>query len=192
MPARRPLWERAAAEFAGWRGGDPGALERLVRLLTPMLWQLVRAYGLSRESAEDVVQTTWLALVRNADGVREPHAVLGWLAMTARREAWRVAKLSSREDAVEVETLDRAAPPGTGPEAHVVASHTARRLWSHVSALSERCRRLLRVIAFEDRPDYATLSGELGMAVGSIGPTRGRCLEKLRGLLADDPNWSAP
>jgi RNA polymerase sigma factor (sigma-70 family) len=188
---RTPLWESAAGEFAGWRGGDPGALERLVRLLTPMLWQLVRAYGLSREAAEDVVQTTWLALVRRGGSVREPDAVLGWLAMTARREAWRVAKLSGRVDTVDVQTLDRAAPAGIGPEAHVLADHTSRRLWHHVAALSERCRRLLRVIAFEDRPDYATLSGELGMAVGSIGPTRGRCLDKLRGLLADDPEWSA-
>jgi RNA polymerase sigma factor (sigma-70 family) len=192
-PQRRgvPLWESAAGEFTAWRGGDAAALDRLVRLLTPTLWQLARAYGLSREAAEDVVQSTWLALVRGAETVREPNAVMGWLGVAARREAWRVSRAAGREDTVEPDTLERTAPDGTGPEASVLADHSARRLWEHVAALSERCRRLLRVIAFEDRPDYASLSAELGMAVGSIGPTRGRCLDKLRALLADDPQWIA-
>jgi RNA polymerase sigma factor (sigma-70 family) len=190
LDTRTPVWEAAAAEFAGWRAGDPGALDRLVRLGTPVLWHVVRAYGLNRESAEDVVQTTWLALVRGGGSVREPQAVLGWLTMTARREAWRVAQVAGREDIAPAETLDRAAPPATGPEAHILADAVTRLLWHHVAELSDRCRRLLRVIAFEERPDYATLSVELGMAIGSIGPTRGRCLDKLRSLLAADPEWS--
>src|SRR3954447_7779287 len=107
LDRRTPLWECAGGEFAAWRAGDPGALDRLVRLGTPVLWQVVRAYGLSRESAEDVVQTTWLALVRAGGSVREPQAVLGWLTMTARREAWRMARLGGREDAVPIEALDR-------------------------------------------------------------------------------------
>jgi RNA polymerase sigma factor (sigma-70 family) len=183
-------WEVAAREFAAWRAGDPGALDRLVRLLTPVLWHLVRAYGLDREAAEDVVQTTWLALVRNVDSVRDPQAVLRWTTTTARREAWRTARAGRREDVAEPQTLDAALPPVGGPDTTVLAERTARTLWRHIAELSERCRRLLRVIAFEDRPDYASLSTELGIAVGSIGPTRGRCLDKLRGLLAADPEWS--
>jgi RNA polymerase sigma factor (sigma-70 family) len=183
-------WEVAAREFAAWRAGEPAALDRLVRLLTPMLWHLVRAYGLDRESAEDVVQTTWLALVRNVDSVRDPQAVLRWTTTTARREAWRTANAGRRVDVAEPQTLDAALPPVGGPDTTVLAERTARTLWRHIAELSERCRRLLRVIAFEDRPDYASLSTELGIAVGSIGPTRGRCLDKLRGLLAADPEWS--
>ena len=64
-----------------------------------------------------------------------------------------------------------------------------RRLWEHVQGLPERCRELMRVIAFADRPDYALIAESLGMPVGSIGPTRGRCLAKLRQLLASDPQW---
>ena len=64
-----------------------------------------------------------------------------------------------------------------------------RRLWEHVKALPERCRQLLSVIAFADRPDYARLAEALGMPVGSIGPTRGRCLAKLRDVLTGDPRW---
>ena len=63
------------------------------------------------------------------------------------------------------------------------------RLWQHIAQLSERCRALLRVIAFADRPDYAAVAEALGMPVGSIGPTRGRCLAKLRQQLANDPAW---
>lgn len=61
------------------------------------------------------------------------------------------------------------------------------RLWSAVRRLAERCQRLLRVIAFEDRPDYARIAADLGMPVGSIGPTRNRCLAKLRALLDAPP-----
>jgi DNA-directed RNA polymerase specialized sigma24 family protein len=68
-----------------------------------------------------------------------------------------------------------------------MASETARRLWRYVAMLSERCRRLLRVIAFDERPDYGRLALELNMPVGSIGPTRGRCLKKLRDLMEERP-----
>ena len=71
----------------------------------------------------------------------------------------------------------------------VIRSDTDHRLWQHIEALPERCRTLLRVIAFADRPDYAELAKALGMPQGSIGPTRGRCLAKLRVALANDPTW---
>jgi len=183
-------WELAAREFAAWRAGDRDALDRLVRLLTPVLWHLVRAYGLDRQSAEDVVQTTWLALVRNVDSVRDPQALLRWMTTTARREAWRTARAGRQVNVAESQTLEAALPAVGGPDTTVLAERTAHILWRHIGELPERCRRLLRVIAFEDRPDYASLSTELGIAVGSIGPTRGRCLDKLRGLLAADPEWS--
>jgi RNA polymerase sigma factor (sigma-70 family) len=185
-----PPWKIAAREFAGWREGDPGALDRLVRLLTPTLWQIARACGLTREAAEDVVQTTWLALVRNSDSVREPQAVMRWTTVTTRREAWKVAHTSGRENAVDSEVLDAVAPATAGPETPVFAERAAHALWRQVARLSERCQRLLRVIAFEDKPNYASLATQLGVAVGSVGPTRGRCLDRLRALLADDPEWS--
>jgi DNA-directed RNA polymerase specialized sigma24 family protein len=75
------------------------------------------------------------------------------------------------------------------PDEVVVRNSRQRRLWSHVQGLPERCRQLIGVIAFADRPDYAHIAGALGMPVGSIGPTRGRCLAKLRDLLARDPQW---
>jgi RNA polymerase sigma factor (sigma-70 family) len=182
--------EVAAREFVAWRAGEAAALDRLVRLVTPLVWHIVRAYRLDREVAEDVVQSTWLALVRHAGSIRDPQAVVRWVTTTARREAWRVSQRRQREDAVEPALLDAAGPATDAPDAAVLAGGDARTLWSHVSRLSERCRRLLRVIAFADRPDYASLSVQLGMPLGGLGPTRRRCLDKLRSSLDADPRWS--
>jgi DNA-directed RNA polymerase specialized sigma24 family protein len=78
-------WQLAAALFLRWRDGDARAMDELVRLMTPLLWHVVRAYGLDRALAEDVVQTTWLTLVRRHESIAEPHAVTGWLTMVDRR-----------------------------------------------------------------------------------------------------------
>ena len=176
----RSVWETAASLFARWRDGDPGALDDLVRLLSPMLWQVARASGLDRATAEDVVQTTWLALVRSGESIAEPRAVAGWLCTTARREAWRVSKQATRQQPVEDEAIIRKLPDEPAPEEQVVLDDDNARLWDALGRLSERCQRLLRIVAAEARPDYSVIAGQLGMPVGSIGPTRGRCLEKLR------------
>ena len=185
--AERRVWTDAAADFAAYRAGDRDGLDRLVHRLTPVLWHVVRAYGLDAATAEDVVQSTWLALMRNADRVSDPQAVGRWLTVTARREAWRVAKQAARIDShpdLADEQLDVRPDTGEEPEAAVVRKARDRALWQAVAALPERCQRLLRVLAFVDRPSYTELSAELGMPVGGIGPTRGRCLEKLRAMLS--------
>ena len=185
--AERRLWTDAAADFAAYRAGDRDGLDRLVHRLTPVLWHVVRAYGLDSATAEDVVQSTWLALMRNADRVSDPQAVGRWLTVTARREAWRVAKQASRVDTIPdlaEEQLDVRPDTAEEPEAAAVRQARDQALWQAVAALPERCQRLLRVLAFVDRPSYTELSAELGMPVGGIGPTRGRCLDKLRALLA--------
>ena len=180
-PTESPsVWETAAGLFSRWRDGEPGALDDLVRLLSPMLWQVSRASGLDRTAAEDVVQTTWLALVRSGDSIAEPRAVAGWLCTTARREAWRVSKQATRQQPVEDETINRKLPDEPAPEEQVVLDDDNARLWGCLTRLSERCQRLLRIVAAEARPDYSVIASQLGMPVGSIGPTRGRCLDKLR------------
>ncbi len=180
---------RAAALFRNFRAGEESAMGELVSLLTPILWHTVRAQRLDRESAEDVVQSTWLALVRNVDSIADPQAVLAWLIVTARRESWRVAKRTDRVEPKDFEDDDVVTPTRELPEERVLQSDSATRLWQHVAHLPERCQALLRVIAFADRPDYAAVAEALGMPIGSIGPTRGRCLAKLRNLLDTDLAW---
>jgi len=180
------VWERAAAAFERWTGGDAVALDELVRVMTPVLWHVVRAHRLSTELAEDVVQTTWLSLVRSRASIHEPTAVGGWLTTTARREAWKVAKASGRSLPVEDDELARRLPEEDSAEAAVVRRDGEDRLWGAVDRLSERCQQLLRIVAFEHRPDYTKIAEDLGMPVGSIGPTRGRCLQKLRALIESE------
>jgi RNA polymerase sigma factor (sigma-70 family) len=174
------LWTDAAAAFGRWLDGDAAGLNDLVALMTPVLWHVVRAYRLSPESAEDVIQSTWLALVRRRDAIEDAVAVGGWLTTTARREAWRVGQKSGRDIPVEDDEFDFRMPSQRSAETEAVAHDEQDRLWAAVETLNERCRRLLRIVAFEHRPDYSQVAVALDMPVGSIGPTRSRCLAKLR------------
>jgi RNA polymerase sigma factor (sigma-70 family) len=183
-PDSSTTWHEAAELFRRFRDGETAALDDLVRLFTPVLWQVVRAYRLEHDQAEDVVQTTWLRLVRGHAKITDPQAISSWVIVSARREAWRVARQAKRVSAVEDDVLARQIPDAASAESQVVLSDSQRQLWDAVNALNERCRRLLRVVAFEDRPDYASLAKDLAMPVGSIGPTRGRCLTKLREALS--------
>ena len=184
QPEHPSTWQRAADAFREWRAGAPGAMDRLVTVMTPVLWHVARASGLSEAAAQDVVQTTWVALVQHADAVADPQAVSAWLTTTARREAWRVSRGTRAAVTVSDEVLDRV-PDDRGSAEEVAVVHDEEdRLWACLHRLPERCRRLLRIVAFEERPDYARIATDLGMPVGSIGPTRGRCLAKLRDALS--------
>lgn len=173
--------DQAAEAFAQYRRGVPGAIDRLVRLVTPLLWHTARNCGLNAVEAEDAVQHAFLTLVRRADSIEDPRAVIRWLTVTLRRQAWRDRAAASA--ATGTEPVDADLPAAPSAEALAMLSEDKRRLWEHVQALPPRCRRLLAVIAFAPRPDYVALAADLGMPVGSIGPTRGRCLAKLRARL---------
>lgn len=176
-------WTASAAAFTAWRGGDHEALDELVRLLSPILWQVVRATGLDRATSEDVIQNTWLALVDNAASIESPLAVSGWLCTTARRDAWKASKRVRRELATDADVLGSALPVVDGPEDEIVLAEDQARLRRSLGRISERCQTLLRMLAAGPRPEYAEVSDALDMPVGSIGPTRARCLEKLRAEL---------
>lgn len=174
------VWSEATDGFNRWLAGDPGGLDDLVAVMTPVLWHVVRSYRLTEAAAEDVLQTTWLALVRSRASVVDAVAVGGWLTTTARREAWRVAQRDGRAVPLAEEDLEPRMPAQDSAEDAAVRHDGEDLLWAAVDGLPERCRRLLRIVAFENRPDYRELAADLGMPVGSIGPTRGRCLAKLR------------
>jgi RNA polymerase sigma factor (sigma-70 family) len=173
------------------RDGDIGALEAVVRELNPLLWHVARAQGLAAGEAADVVQTTWLELIERLHEIRSPQALTAWLISTTKRGAWRVSERARRVTATAGllgEMPDQA--PDLGER--LIADERHRALWRHFRQLPQRCRELLRIVAMVDRPDYTLVSEALGMPRGSIGPTRGRCLDKLRESLLADPVWSGP
>lgn len=188
------LAHQAAHAVTAYRTGDREPLAALVRTMTPLLWRTVRSQGADPERAQDIVQNVWLTLVRDIETIRDPRATLQWLLVTARRAAWRSVR-RTREDLVRHEQDGEAtewlvAPAEQTPDVVAARDERDRVLWQHVLGLPDRCRQLLALVAMVDRPDYAAVSRTLGMPIGSIGPTRGRCLAKLRLALTADPAWS--
>src|SRR4051794_15381593 len=114
------VWAAAADQFRRYRAGDPHGLDEMVRHLSPVLWHVVRAHGLDTERPQAVVQTTWLTFVRGQESITEPQAVAAWLTTTARREAWRVTRTSSRTTAVSDDVLEWELPTERSAEADAV------------------------------------------------------------------------
>jgi len=190
------LADAAARAFSQHRSGDSSAMGALVDQVTPLLWHTARSQGADGSTAEDVVQTTWLRLVEHTNDIADPQAVLQWLLMTTKREAWSAVRRGRRtvpqEPWEESSPADPTTPVSvTDPVLVTEDAESARLVWRHVESLPERCQQLLRLVAFVERPDYTVVSAALGIPVGSIGPTRGRCLAKLRAALMADPTWEA-
>jgi RNA polymerase sigma factor (sigma-70 family) len=173
------------------RLGDEDAVGQIVTELSPMLWHVARAAGLSRGDAEDVLQTVWMRLLAHLDTIHTATALTSWLVTTTRREAWRVRAAERRLLPADQDVLVTLPDSGPGSEDQVIIDDQRRTLWCAISQLSPRCQELLRIVAFVPRPDYLAVATKLGMPTGSIGPTRGRCLAKLRDLLASDPAGSS-
>ncbi|MEO6998108.1 MAG: sigma-70 family RNA polymerase sigma factor [Terracoccus sp.] len=182
------LGTRAGQAFAAYVNGDRERLSELVDIVTPVLWNAARSQGAASGTCEDAIQTAFLQLVDRAGSINEPAAVLGWLVVVVKREVWRIGRGSRRE--IGVEEVPEPPAQQLDPEVQSILSERQRVLWHHISNLSPRCQELIRVIAFADRPDYAAIAVALGMPVGSIGPTRGRCLQKLRLTLGSDTGWA--
>ena len=183
-PGRPDRNARIADMVNAARQGSDDALSQLVTELTPLLWHTARAAGLSSDDAKDVVQTVWMRLLSHLDGIRTSAALTGWLVVTTRREAWRVRAAGRRQLPADHNWFSVLPDRRPGAEEQVISDDQRRELWVAIGQLPQRCQELLRIVAFVPRPDYQAVAAELGMAVGSIGPTRGRCLAKLRALLA--------
>ena len=168
------------------KGGSEEALGQITAELSPMLWQVARAAGLGADDAEDVVQTAWERLLSHLAEIRVPQALIGWLVVTTKHEAWRIRASGRRQRPADQDWLTALPDHAAGTEEQILLDEQQRALWRAVGRLSTQCQELLRIVAFIPRPDYQSVSAALGMPVGSIGPTRGRCLDKVRALLADE------
>jgi RNA polymerase sigma factor (sigma-70 family) len=159
-------------------GGSQAAWDALVDNFSGLVWSVIRSHGVYGADANDVFQTVWLRFVEHVDRVENPKP---WLATTARHECFRVSRRAARTQPVaevpEQETADDA-------DAVVEAIVDASRRGSVAEAfgqLSEGCQQLLRLLTTD--LSYDEIAEQLGRPKGSIGPTRGRCLERLRALL---------
>ena len=159
--------------------GDQNAWTELVGRFERLVWATARAHRLSRTDAADVAQTTWLRLVENLDRIREPDRLGAWLATTARRESIRHLRLHERELPTDDADLFEAITENQLELALLTEERDAA-LGRAFARLNERCQTLLRLLVSDDAPSYDDIGAALGMPLGTIGPTRLRCLEKLR------------
>ena len=166
--------------------GDQAAWSELVERFQGLVWATARSFRLSRADAADVAQTTWLRLVENLDRIREPDRLGAWLATTARREAFRHLRLHGRELTSDEADLFEA-PVDDPLEVALLTEERDTALWRAFAQLSERCQTLLRLLVSEDEPSYEAIGAALDMPIGAIGPTRMRCLDKLRSFVGADP-----
>jgi RNA polymerase sigma factor (sigma-70 family) len=178
--------DRHAACMIAAQAGDRSAFDILVAELSPLVWHVARSNGLERTSAEDVVQTVWLALLRHLDRLSEPRALAGWLITTTRREAQRVAHRGAAQVELSSEVAEQLPTTDPSPEHEVLRDERDRQLWSAFHNLTQRCQELLRLTVLAGRAEYRAVAEALHMPHGSIGPTRGRCLNSLRSLYNGD------
>ncbi|UVS82341.1 RNA polymerase sigma factor [Actinokineospora sp. UTMC 2448] len=177
--------ERYAACMIAARDGDKRALDVLIAELTPLVWHVARGTGLDHGTAEDVVQSVWLALLRHLERLSEPRALAGWLITTTRREANRVRQRMAAQTELLPEYAEQLPSGDPLPETLLLRGERDDKLWAAFRKLPERCQMLLRLTVLAGRAEYREVAAALGMPHGSIGPTRGRCLKSLRGLYED-------
>jgi RNA polymerase sigma factor (sigma-70 family) len=164
--------------------GDDRAWERLVSQYEKLIWSLTRQFRLGDSDAEDVAQTAWLRLIENIDRIERPDRIGSWLATTVRRECLRRLEAGKRAVFVDDEgAFDAVISYLPGADERVLTEDRAREVRDALARLPRRWRRMLDLLMADPPVSYAEISTELGLPVGSIGPTRGRCLNRLRDLL---------
>jgi RNA polymerase sigma factor (sigma-70 family) len=168
------------------RDGDQDAWVALTDRYTSMLWSVARSMRLSSVDAADAVQTTWLRLVERLDSLREPERLGGWLATTMRRECLAILRRRERVQVGTAQWWESIAAGGDPLDEALVRQERDAALWKAFHALQPRCQALLRVLMADPPPHYAEVAAALDIPVGSIGPTRQRCLNSLRRILGAD------
>lgn len=169
-----PLLLRAADE------GDAEAWNALVARYNGLVWSVVRSHRLRDADAADATQTTWLRLAEHLGDIRDPERLGAWLATTARHECLRLLRVGQRVVPVEEVEMPLEDLDIPGPDARLLAEERDAGLWRAFARLSASCQSLLRMLVSEPPPSYEEISAATGMAIGTIGPARGRCLERLR------------
>lgn len=162
--------------------GDQEAWNALVDRFSQMVWSIARGFRLDDPTAKDVTQTVWLRLVENLDRITDPERLPGWLATTCRREALRVKGV--RERMIPTEFQYDIADETPSLESMLVEDEEAREVLVAFEALSEGCRQLLRLLYADPPLHYEEIAEIVGRPIGSLGPTRSRCLERLKAAMS--------
>ena len=160
--------------------GETGAWERLVAQYANLIWALTHEFRLSDSDAADVAQATWLRLLEHIDRIEHPERIGSWLATTARHECLGASRRPKRVVLVHDDGLRRGYYAPARRRRGLLAAERAQAVRDALSRLPSRWQKLLELLMADPPASYAEISSQLGLPVGSIGPTRRRCLERLR------------
>jgi RNA polymerase sigma factor (sigma-70 family) len=162
--------------------GEREAWDALVDRFGQMVWSVARSFRLDDAAASDVAQTVWLRLIESVDRIQDPERLPGWLATTCRREALRVIKRSERSvpSDFEYDIED----PSPSLESMMIEDEETREVVQAFGELGEECQQLLRLLTVEPALSYEEIAEATGRPVGSLGPTRGRCVERLKAAIS--------
>lgn len=161
---------------------DQNAWRLLVERYSALVHSIPRRFGLSGADVDDVFQTVFTRFTRRLPLLRDHTRVSAWLIQTATRETWRVRKRSRRMPQIAPESIDSAAPD----EPALADFETEQQVREALEELDPRCHSLLKALFAESpKPRYEEVAERLGIPVGSLGPTRSRCLEKLGRMLRE-------
>jgi len=162
--------------------GERSAWDALVDRFGQMVWSVARGFRLDEATAKDVSQTVWLKLIENIDRIKDPERLPGWLATTCRREALRVARARDRDVPTEFEFDVEDESPTL--DEMLVDDEENRQVVMAFATLDAMCMQLLRLMLIEPAMSYEEISEVTGRPIGSLGPTRARCLDKLKSAIA--------
>lgn len=160
-------------------GGSQAAWDQIVDRFSGLVWSTARAHRLGAAEAADAAQSTWLRLVEHLDRIEDPERLGAWLATTARRECLRIIRMGKRELPSDEEWMFET-ESGDAIEARLLVRERDAALWAAFHEIEERCQALLRLVCAPEPPSYEEVAAALEMPVGAIGPTRARCVDKLR------------
>ena len=164
------------------RKGDADAWDALVERFAPLIWSICGRSSLGRADAPDVGQYVWLRLVDHLEAIHDPAALPGWLATTTKRECFRVLRVARSQRAPEhgpdIESMPDEQTRTAEQEVLLAERHAALR--EAFYRLPPPCQRLVALLLEDPPVPYAEISARLGIPVGSIGPSRLRCVKKLR------------
>jgi RNA polymerase sigma factor (sigma-70 family) len=164
--------------------GDRIAWDKIVQRYVALLWAIALRHGLHESDAADVVQTTWLRLLEHIDDVRDPSRLGAWLATTAQRESLRMIahrrRVVLQDDPGDFDGPDRLLAP---VDEALIAREQAKTARQALDSLPPTWRSLVELLTADPRPSYEEIGAHLGLPVGSIGPTRGRCMKRLRAVV---------
>jgi RNA polymerase sigma factor (sigma-70 family) len=171
------------AIWAAAKAGRPGGWQALTARYSGLVYSVIRSFGLQSADVADVYQNTWLRLFENADSIREPRGLGGWLVTTARRECLAQITRDRRGPVpTDQSVLTELAACSESPE-DVVLGKAARAEVRHAVDCLPSNRRHLILALYKDEASYDEISSTFGMAIGSIGPTRARCMTSMRATL---------